>query len=481
MSDIIVGEKISSGGYGYVKKAIYHNKEYAIKFIKSSEYISPQELDILFRLNHPNLIHGESFFFSEVANKYGIMMNLAQYDLFDWLVKKNISIQVMIAIFIDIVDGLFFLHQMNFLHLDLKPENILIQIDNNGNPVALLSDFGLSLYASTTNNIDSDTNIIIETKKSLGTDWYLAPEHRNGSYIYTNKSDSWSLGVLATYLFSNGTYIPTQDLSNINLYLNDDNRTETLYNSLPKLAQYDNDIIRNKIFDILYHILDPNPITRYSVGDIVKKCDFIQIREGSYIIPNINPFSNKTLGVYIGLSVILSIMYNYNHSIQILFLAIDFYVRFMSLSLRDSNSAKNNFIILAAIACRISSIYFLENISRQYMLNYFNPPIRYEDYTKSETEFLVALDGLIYQRNLYLASQTEDELYYNFKRIINMDNYPYSENQGTIYNNFELSKLKVKNLVSYYPELQNFFNKFSNYSTSDQIDELAIILYHMKI
>lgn len=47
----------------------------------------------------------------------------------------------------DILKGLCYMHDKNYIHRDLKPENILLQIDttNNGpNYTAKIADFGLS-------------------------------------------------------------------------------------------------------------------------------------------------------------------------------------------------------------------------------------------------------------------------------------------------------------------------------------------------
>lgn len=92
-----------------------------------------------------------------------------------------------------------YLHECNITHRDLKPYNILVR---SREPLEIaVSDFGLSKRG------------VSRMGSFLGSDYYMAPEvlatehgnvHGNLRFIYTNKSDIWSLGVIAVELVRGG-------------------------------------------------------------------------------------------------------------------------------------------------------------------------------------------------------------------------------------------------------------------------------------
>lgn len=95
----------------------------------------------------------------------------------------------------DIVQGLGYLHGQGILHRDLKPGNILISKDRRGNPVAKITDFGIS------QDILTDRTVEQSYTEGVGTPHYMAPEQfakkkygLNGEL--SEKTDLWALGVI---------------------------------------------------------------------------------------------------------------------------------------------------------------------------------------------------------------------------------------------------------------------------------------------
>ena len=98
-----------------------------------------------------------------------------------------------------IIDGLFMIHNKNYIHRDLKPENILIHqyTDSNGDPLknpreaycAKIADFGLS--AEVQANIFNSENIY----QVMGTILFMAPEQATGKR-YGKRVDMWALGII---------------------------------------------------------------------------------------------------------------------------------------------------------------------------------------------------------------------------------------------------------------------------------------------
>jgi alpha-tubulin suppressor-like RCC1 family protein/tRNA A-37 threonylcarbamoyl transferase component Bud32 len=96
-------------------------------------------------------------------------------------------------IFIEILEGVDYLHQQNppIIHRDLKPNNILITNGNNGK-FAKLADFGLAIA----HEFNDESHI-----QDSGSIKYMAPEVTR-TRKYDTKADIYSLGVIVQDLFN---------------------------------------------------------------------------------------------------------------------------------------------------------------------------------------------------------------------------------------------------------------------------------------
>ena len=185
-------KKIGEGGFGevYLAKQKMTNKYYTIKFLNydinnikdlNSFY---KEIDILRRLNHPQIIKLYSYCISK-ENKIAIIMEylsggtLKKYIMehknqkLDENESKNILRQIL--------EIISYCHLKNVIHHDLKPDNILF-IDESHTLIKII-DFGISS--------------IINEKSTGGSLEYLPPE------IITYKNDKsspsvdiWSIGCI---------------------------------------------------------------------------------------------------------------------------------------------------------------------------------------------------------------------------------------------------------------------------------------------
>ena len=141
-----------------------------------------QELDILLKVDHPNIVN---FYEVYLDHKYVHLVmeympggelydKLLQIQIFDEETAKKIIKQTLYA--------LKHLHDLNICHRDLKPENIMF--DEQGSKVKLI-DFGMS-------KILQDEANLMNTK--LGTPYYISPEVLRGEYNI--RCDMWSIGVI---------------------------------------------------------------------------------------------------------------------------------------------------------------------------------------------------------------------------------------------------------------------------------------------
>ena len=181
-------EKIGSGGFGKVYKAININslKEYAIKEIDFSN-INQQvdnEIFLLSNLKHKYIVkYYESF--KENNYCYIVMELCSKNNLFDLtreIKKKNQSLNenFIWEIFIKICIGVGYLHKEEVIHRDLKTSNIFISKD--GYPK--VGDFGISKL------LESGFAQSIH-----GTSYYAAPELWNYQK-YNDKVDTWGMGCI---------------------------------------------------------------------------------------------------------------------------------------------------------------------------------------------------------------------------------------------------------------------------------------------
>lgn len=84
------------------------------------------------------------------------------------------------------INGLEVLYHNNIFHRDLKPENIFLTVNQNGDLIVKLGDFGLSKQLTSENQL---------SYSRTGSPLYLAPEIWSGEG-YTSKSDIYSCGIV---------------------------------------------------------------------------------------------------------------------------------------------------------------------------------------------------------------------------------------------------------------------------------------------
>ena len=195
----VKGEKIGSGSFGtvYEAKNLIFNNTVAMKVITKSdgmdsEYIK-NELDILKKLSHPNIVRIYEFYESE--NDYYLINEFCNGgELYNYINKTKLNEQQLSIIFYQVFSGLCYLHENDVLYRDMKPENILI----SKKEIDLLTNeeyFWIQI-------IDFDCAKIFEQNKKdniiVGSIYYLAPEVLNREY--NEKCDTWSVGVIL-YMF----------------------------------------------------------------------------------------------------------------------------------------------------------------------------------------------------------------------------------------------------------------------------------------
>ena len=187
---------LGSGSFGCVyeaKNTIFQNNV-AMKVIKKDpnneldEQEIRNEIDILKKLSHPNIVKIYEFYISN-SHYYIITEFCKEGELFSYI-KNKYSENQLAVLFYQVFSGLWYLHDNKILHRDIKLENIMISRIEKDNST------GEDLFWIKI--IDFGTAKIFEKNKKekdvVGSSYYIAPEVLKQNY--NEKCDTWSVGVI---------------------------------------------------------------------------------------------------------------------------------------------------------------------------------------------------------------------------------------------------------------------------------------------
>jgi calcium-dependent protein kinase len=239
----IILNDLGNGSYGTVKKVKHKisNEERAMKIVKKKSESSINEIEILKKISHPNIISIYEIF--EDSKNYYIMSELIEGgELFEEITNRGSFSEIDAAkIMKQLLTSVNYLHNKNIVHRDLKPENIMMINKHSNNFEIKLIDFG------TAKSFEKGDKL----SKFIGTSYYIAPEVLAENY--DEKCDIWSSGIILYILFCG--YPPFDGNSNIDIY-------HSIKYSSPSFTSEEWKDVSKEAIDLIVNMLTKNPSKR---------------------------------------------------------------------------------------------------------------------------------------------------------------------------------------------------------------------------
>ncbi len=211
MNKYQIFEVIGDGTYGTVYRGlnIETNESVAIKKLKDkivswNECIEKNEVQILKKLNHENIVKLHEII-REQNSDVSLIFEYCGINLYEYIEKhkkqrEKIPEFKIKKIIYQILKGLNYLHQNGYMHRDLKPENIFI---NESNLQIKIGDFGVAKEIPKYKNIPLTDYVC--------TRWYRAPECVLKGVNYNYSIDVWAVGCIMIELYNLNPIFPGID------------------------------------------------------------------------------------------------------------------------------------------------------------------------------------------------------------------------------------------------------------------------------
>ena len=205
--ELLKTESLGIGSYGAVYKAMCDNLPCAAKILHPAlfQFTAPgttnvmrkfeQECRLLSAIKHPHIVQYLGKYHDPESKLPVLLMELMDESLTRFLERSHepLSYHTEVNLCHDIVLALSYLHSNGIVHRDLSSNNVLLIAGSR----AKVSDFGMvKLYD--VNHSTAFTPLTL----CPGTTVYMSPEALGEPPVYTDKLDSFSLGVLCVQIMT---------------------------------------------------------------------------------------------------------------------------------------------------------------------------------------------------------------------------------------------------------------------------------------
>ena len=237
-----------------------------ISLVKLDEKLKKMAKDegiILSELEHPNIINWYEFNLEKdketIIMEYGEGGDLSQKISEQKKKNEPFTEKQIIDWFIQICEGVKYIHDKQIIHRDLKPNNIFLTKDNK----IKIGDFGLAKTLAFQN----------QAKTNVGAPAYLSPEILNDQ-PYDYKSDIWNLGIILYEL----TQLKHP-------FINDDISVEkrVTFMKKGKFIEFNNTNYSDKLLNLIPNLLKVDLNERYNINQIIEVISSLKIEDNLHL------------------------------------------------------------------------------------------------------------------------------------------------------------------------------------------------------
>lgn len=198
-------QEIGVGGMGIVYRGrhITFNELCAIKVLndqiagdKNFLQRFQTEAVVTRKLRHPNAVRVDDFDYTDDGRPFIVMELVDGRNLGEILqVEGPIAVKRAVRIAAQVARALGAAHKLGFVHRDIKPGNIILAIDERGEEIAKVLDFGIAKLRQSAGEASSGMTM---TGMVVGTPLYMSPEQFMGKQAgeIDGRTDIYSLGVV---------------------------------------------------------------------------------------------------------------------------------------------------------------------------------------------------------------------------------------------------------------------------------------------
>ena len=206
--ELLKTESLGIGSYGAVCKAMCDDLPCAAKILHPAlfQFTAPQttsvmrkfeqECRLLSAIKHPHIVQYLGTYHDPESRLPVLLMELMDGSLTRFLERSHepLPYHTEVNLCHDIALALSYLHSNGIVHRDLSSNNVLLIAGSR----AKVTDFGMvKLY-----NVNRSTAHLTPLTLCPGTMAYMSPEALRDQPVYTDKLDSFSLGVLSVQIMT---------------------------------------------------------------------------------------------------------------------------------------------------------------------------------------------------------------------------------------------------------------------------------------
>ena len=206
--ELLKTEELGVGSYGAVCKAMCDDLPCAAKILHCTlfQFTAPgttsvirkfeQECRLLSAIKHPHIVQYLGTYHDPESRLPVLLMELMDESLTRFLERSNdpLPYHTEVNLCHDIALALSYLHSNGIVHRDLSSNNVLLIAGSR----AKVTDFGMvKLY-----DVNRSTARLTPLTMCPGTTVYMSPEALKDQPVYTDKLDSFSLGVLCVQIMT---------------------------------------------------------------------------------------------------------------------------------------------------------------------------------------------------------------------------------------------------------------------------------------